>query len=321
MNILVLSCGTRNMLIRYFKEEGTFGRVIGTDCSLYAPALYETDNHHIVPRITSPDYLDIILDICRQEKIDAILPLQEDELYLIASNQELFTNAGITPIVSAPETVDLCRDKHAFYRHLKQQKLPTLLTCSSFSEFQRRYKAGRINFPVFIKPVRGSGSIGARKVNNIELLSALCKYGEEDFLIQQFSEGKELGADVYIDMISHKPVSIFTKRKMRMRAGETEKSISIKDDALFDLIIQTVSSLSLTGPVDMDIFCIDGHYYISEINPRFGGGYPHAHSCGVHFPQFIANNIAGKENPDTIGDYEEGICMLKYSDLLTLQIL
>ncbi|MDE7275613.1 MAG: hypothetical protein K2N98_01965 [Lachnospiraceae bacterium] len=112
MNILILSCGTRNKLIRYFKEPGNgIDRVIGTDCSAYAPALYETDEHYLVPRMTSPDYLDIVLDICRKEKIDAVLPLQEDELFLIASNREKFTNAGVLPIVSEQNTVELCRDK------------------------------------------------------------------------------------------------------------------------------------------------------------------------------------------------------------------
>lgn len=318
-NILILSCGTRNKLIRYFKEKGNgVGKVIGTDCSVYAPALYETDNYYIVPRMTSPDYLDTILDICHKEKIDAILPLQEDELYLISSHNKLFTDSGMIPIVSPPETVELCRDKYAFYKHLKQYNLPTLPSYNTISEFWKHYEAGEINFPVFIKPVRGCGSISVQKVDNIELLSALCQYSSEDMLIQPFADGEEFGADIYVDIFSHKPVSIFVKKKLRMRAGETEKSISFKDNSLFELIKQAVYSLTLSGPVDMDIFCVDDKYYISEINPRFGGGYPHAHSCGMNFPKLIAENIAGKEHTDAIGNYEEGICMLKYTDLMIL---
>lgn len=320
MNILILSCGTRNKLIRYFKEkENGIDNVIGTDCSAYAPALYETDNHYLVPRMTSPDYLDIILDICQKEKIDAVLPLQEDELYLVASHRKLFTDAGTLPVVSAPETVELCRDKYAFYKHLVQNDLPVLPSCNGLSEFQNRYEAGEMDFPVFIKPVRGCGSIGIQKAENMEFLSVLCKYSEEDMLIQQFSTGEEYGVDLYVDMLTHKPVSIFIKKKLRMRAGETEKSISVKDASLFELVKRTAASLALSGPVDMDVFRIDGKYYISEINPRFGGGYPHAHSCGMNFPKLIAENIAGKENADTIGNYEEGICMMKYTDLITLK--
>lgn len=321
MNILILSCGTRNKLVRYFKEKGNgFDRVIGTDCSAYAPALYETDSHYLVPRMTSPDYLDTIIKICEEEKIDAVLPLLEDELFLISSHRELFTQKDICPIVSSPETIELCRDKYAFYNHLVTNNLPTLPTCNGLAEFQKCYEDGRMDFPVFIKPIRGCGSMGIQKAEQMELLEALCKYGSEDMLIQSFAEGEEYGIDLYVDMISHKPVSIFIKKKLRMRAGETEKSVSVKDDTLFALVKQTAETLSLSGPVDMDIFCVDGKYYISEINPRFGGGYPHAYSCGVNFPKLIAANLSGKENTDTIGSYEDGICMLKYTDLMTLRV-
>ena len=80
------------------------------------------------------------------------------------------------------------------------------------------------------------------------------------------------------------------------------------------MIEKTVSALSLAGPIDMDIFRIDGNYYISEINPRFGGGYPHAWHCNVRFPELIAKNLLGEENEPQIGAYEADMCMMKYSD-------
>ena len=143
-------------------------------------------------------------------------------------------------------------------------------------------------------------------MDNRELLGVLCRYSKEPLLIQQYADGEEFGADIYVDLISKKPVAIFTKKKVRMRAGETEKSISVKDPALFELIEKTVSALSLAGPIDMDIFRIDGKYYISEINPRFGGGYPHAWHCNVKFPELIAKNLLGEENEPQKIQYEEG---------------
>lgn len=318
-NILILSCGTRNLLVRYFKDKANgFHKVIGTDCSVYAPALYETDAHYIVPRMTDPAYLDTILEICRKETVTAVLPLQEDELYLIASNRNLFTEAGITPIISTPEAVEKCRDKYVFYQYLMQNALPALPTCNSFEAFQKESEAGNMSLPVFLKPTRGCGSIGIQKVDQIGLLEALCRYQTDSYIIQNFAEGEEFGADIYIDLLSREPVSIFIKKKLRMRAGETEKSVSYKDEQLFDLIRKTLSPLNLTGPVDMDIFRIDGQYYVSEINPRFGGGYPHAYNCGINFPRLIANNLSGKINAADIGGYEEGVCMLKYTDLMTI---
>lgn len=319
LNLLILSCGTRNLLVRYFKNtSGGFAKVVGTDCSVYAPALYETDAHYIVPRMTDPAYLDRILAICHTESIDAVLPLQEDELFLIASHRQLFTQAGVTPIVSAPETIELCRDKYAFYQYLKENGLPAVATCDSYEAFQEERKSGTMKLPVFLKPTRGCGSIGIQKVEQDGLLEALCRYQTEPYIIQNFVEGEEFGADIYIDLLTGQPVTIFVKKKLRMRAGETEKSVSYQDPVLFELIEETLSPLSLTGPVDMDIFRIDGRYYISEINPRFGGGYPHAYHCGVNFPRLLANNLNGSSNKREIGNYEAGVCMLKYTDLMTL---
>ncbi len=320
MNILILSCGTRNLLVRYFKEpDSGFKRVVGTDCSPYAPALYETDAHYLVPRMTEPDYLDTILDICHKESIHAVLPLQEDELTLIASHRHLFADMGVTPVVSALSAVELCRDKYAFYEHLMKHNLPALTSCDSFQAFVKERKAGHMNLPVFLKPTRGCGSIGTQKVEHLELLEALCKYADENYIIQDYAQGEEFGADMYVDMLTRKPVSLFVKKKLRMRAGETEKSVSYKDNTLFQLILNTAATLELSGPIDMDIFQVNGTYYISEINPRFGGGYPHAHCCGIHFPELIANNLAGIENADAMGSYEDGICMLKYTDLMMLE--
>lgn len=317
MNILILSCGTRNLLVRYFKDKRNgFDKVVGTDCSTYAPALYETDSHYIVPRMTAPDYLDVILDICRRESIRMVLPLQEDELYLIAQNRERFTEIGVLPCVSDPRTVELCRDKYAFYQHLCSHHLPTVTSCNSYEDFRKAEQENTMHFPVFFKPARGCGSIGIQKVEDPELLKALCHCQKEPYLIQNYANGEEFGADIYVDLLSHRPVSVFVKQKLRMRAGETEKSLSFWDEQLFALILETVSTLSLSGPVDMDLFRIDGSYYISEINPRFGGGYPHAYNCGVNFPKLLSANLAGQENADTIGSYEEGICMLKFTDLM-----
>jgi len=321
MNILVLSCGTRNKLISYFKEtENGFDRVIVTDCSALAPALYEADNYYLVPCMTDPKYLSVIFDICLKEKINAVLPLQEDELFLLASSYEKFKSIGVIPIVSTKGSVELCRDKYAFYCHMRKNSLPVLPSYNNLHKFLNDLDAGKIDFPVFIKPIRGCGSVGIQKVDDIELLSVLCKYSPEDILIQQFAAEEEYGVDVYVDMVSHKPVSIFSKKKLRMRGGETEKSVSMKDEKLFSLIEHVVASLSLFGPIDIDVFRLDGNYYISEINPRFGGGYPHAYKCGINFPKMIVNNLAGNENPDTIGNYEEGVYMLKYSDLLTVRV-
>jgi carbamoyl-phosphate synthase large subunit len=165
-----------------------------------------------------------------------------------------------------------------------------------------------------VKPVKGSASININKVMSKDELEVLLKR-HNGLMIQEYMDGTEYGADVYIDMISNEPVAIFTKEKIKMRAGETDKSVSFKDESLFDLIMDFVKKAGLTGIIDMDIFKVDGEYYISEVNPRFGGGYPHAYECGVNVPAMIIKNLEGQANKPVVGEYEEGIYMMKYSEV------
>ena len=116
-------------------------------------------------------------------------------------------------------------------------------------------------------------------------------------------------------MISHEPTAIFIKEKIRMRAGETDKSVSIKDDELFDLIKRFCITCGFQGVIDIDVFKVNNKFFISEVNPRFGGGYPHAYECGVNIPRMILNNINGLENDNIIGNYMEGKFMMKFSEI------
>ena len=131
--------------------------------------------------------------------------------------------------------------------------------------------AGKISFPVFVKPVRGSASIAISKVEDEATLELLFNH-TEGLMIQEYLKGQEIGADVYIDMMSGEVVSIFTKKKLLMRAGETDKAISFKEPKLFELIENFCNESGWRGQIDIDIFDINGKYYISEVNPRDGCG-------------------------------------------------
>ena len=136
-------------------------------------------------------------------------------------------------------------------------------------------------------------------------------------MIQEFLDGQEIGADVYIDMISGEIVSIFTKKKVLMRAGETDKAVSFKDEKLMEVIKKFVSEAGYRGQIDIDVFDVNGEYYISEVNPRFGGGYPHAYESGADHMQLIVNNLEGKINECLVGtNYEVGTYMMKYNEIM-----
>lgn len=315
MNVLILSAGTRNKVVEYFKKElEGRGRVIATDCSNLAPAVYEADAFYLVPRITAPDYLDVVLDICKKEKITGVLSLIDPELSLLAKERERFLAVGTTPILSDYDLVETCFDKYRMYELLQKMQIPTGRCYLEKEAFYRAVEQGEISYPVFVKPVRGSASLHINRVESSRQIEVL--YGlHEDLMIQEYMNGQEYGADVYIDMISGKCTSIFVKKKIKMRAGETDKAVSVRDEKLFELIRNFVETCGFRGVIDIDLFEIEGRYYISEVNPRFGGGYPHAHACGVNIPAAILRNLDGLENKAGIGDYAENVCMMKYNEI------
>lgn len=320
MNILILSAGTRNKIVEYFKRSvGQDGLVIATDCSNLAPAIYEADRYYIVPRITEPGYIDCISDICRKEKIGAVLSLIDPELSLLAKNTESFKAVGTTVVGSSYELCERSLNKMEMYRWLSDNGYKCAKSYTDKEAFYKDVENGKIHYPVFVKPVCGSASIAISKVYDKETVELLFSHGD-NLMIQEYLCGQEIGADVYIDMISGEVVSIFTKKKLVMRAGETDKSVSFKEQKLFDLIERFVTENGYRGQIDIDIFEINGEYYISEVNPRFGGGYPHAYECGCNHMSLIVNNILGKENIKDIGGYTENIYMMKYNEVMVKEV-
>jgi len=315
MNILILSCGTRNKIVEYFKRElAGKGIVVATDSSKLAPALYEADKHYIVPRIDAEGYIEEILSICKENNIKAVLSLIDPELTLLAKYKQDFLDIGVIPIVSDLEAIELSFDKYKMFEFLVHNEIKTVNSYMYKEQFYRDVEAGIINYPVFVKPVKGSASININKVSSKKEIEIL--YSRFDnLMIQEYMDGTEYGVDAYIDVISGELVSVFIKKKIKMRAGETDKSVSVKDEKLLELVKKFVKKAGFKGIIDIDIFKVNGEYYISEINPRFGGGYPHAYESGVNIPKMIINNINGNVNKATMGGYDEGIYMMKYNEV------
>lgn len=292
--------------------------VLATDCSNIAPALYDADQHFIVPKIDEEDYLSNILSICMNYNVKAVFSLIDPEISLLAKYRQRFLDIGTIPIVSDLEVVEMCFDKYMMYDFLIRNGIKTIKSYIDKEKFYCDVEVGVINYPVFVKPVKGSASVNISKVTTKEEIELLFK-NHDNLMIQEYMDGIEFGADVYIDLISNEPVAIFAKEKIAMRAGETDKAVSIKDRRLFELINSFVKIARFKGIIDIDLFKINDEFYISEVNPRFGGGYPHAYESGVNIPKMIINNLNGNTNVDVSGNYDEGIYMMKYNEIKTVK--
>lgn len=318
INFLILSVGTRNKVVQYFRKAfAGKGRIIATDMSDLAPALYDADYHYIVPKMTEPNYIDVIIEICKEENIKGVLSLIDPELSLLAANEERFEAIGTKVIGSNYRLCEMALDKFKMYKWLSEHGYKCAQSYMDKETFYADVDSGKIKYPVFVKPAKGSASIALSKVYDRETIELLFNH-QDGLMIQEFLDGQEIGADVYIDMISNEVVSIFTKKKLKMRAGETDKSVSFKDKNLYRLIKKFINESGYRGQIDIDIFEINSEYYISEVNPRFGGGFPHAYECGCDHMKMIAENLCGNINSCCIGNYREGVYMLKYNELKVL---
>ncbi len=316
ITILIASCGTRNKVVQYLKKAlAGRGKVVATDCSPNAPALYEADAHYLVPRITEAGYMEVLYDICRKEAVTGILSLIDPELSLLALHAADFQAMGVTVIGSSYELCERTLNKWEMYQWLTAHGYRCARSYLDVEAFLADMRAGLLSWPVFVKPVKGSASIAISRAYDEETVRLLVSHGDE-MMIQEFLDGQEIGADCYIDLHSGKTVSVFTKKKLVMRAGETDKAVSFREDRLFALITRFIDEMGLRGQIDIDIFEIGGEYYISEVNPRFGGGYPHAYECGVDHMALIVNNLEGNENTVITGQYEDGLIMMKYNEIM-----
>ena len=318
MNILITSAGRRVKLVQYFKREleNMEGSLIASDLDINAPALYFSDINYTVSEIFSENYIKELIDICKKYNVSAVLSLIDPELEILAANETVFAKEKIKVIVSEIEMIKMCFDKFEAYKFFCNKDLPTVPTFIDKDVILNKVMTGEYNFPLFVKPRTGSGSADITLVKDVEKLEAIDNT-RKDTIFQPYFKDKEYGIDVYIDLLSGKLVDLFIKEKLLMRSGETDKSISVHDGRIEKLIKELIWKTNFRGPIDIDIFEYKGGFYISEINPRFGGGYPHAFECGVNFPAYIIKNLNGLVNEEYSGfTYDEGKVMMKYDDVL-----
>lgn len=316
-NLLILSPGRRVEIVQYFKDafHKENRKVYTLDMSDKAPALYFGDEYFRIDKdFAHLDlYINKVLEICKKKEVGAIITLIDPELVLLSHYKQEFDQLGVKLILSNLDFVESTFDKFEFYNKYKGI-LKLVETVGSAEDALNKLNSKEWEFPLFAKLRDGSASIGIKKINSFEDIEEL--KSEPKYIYQPFISGKEYGVDTFFDLKSGKLVSMFIKEKLAMRAGETDKAISVHSQNVIDEVLKVQNIKGLYGPIDIDVFVSnDGEVYINEINPRFGGGYPHAYGCGVNFMNLILNNLNGNENLVSLDSYKEGIMMLKYNGL------
>lgn len=311
MNILFTCAGRRTYLLKYFKENMSEGdKIVATDMQLSAPALQAADVKIQVPAVYDPKYVDITLDISKEQKIDALISLNDLELPILAENKSRFEEIGVKVIVSDPAVIDIAFDKYKTAQWVESIGLNAPKTYVRLEDVKNALAVGEIAFPLFMKPRWGSGSIGLESITDMEELEtyyqllmkkikktilATASVGDEYIMIQEKLTGKEFGLDVMNDLTG-KNVGVSVKQKLAMRAGETDKAITVDIPEVYEMGRKIGENLKHIGNLDVDVMQrANGDYCVLELNPRFGGGFPFSYEAGVNLPLAIIKWLKGEE--------------------------
>lgn len=337
MNILLTCAGRRNYIVDYFREalREIGGKVFAANSTEYSTALIASELGFVLPSIYDPNYIEVILKICQEFNINAVVSLFDLELPILAQARDRFTEKNIFLVLSPEEIIEICNDKWLTNIFLKEIGVLVPDTYQDIHAVEEAIKSRNINFPIIIKPRWGMGSIGLMEAENIEELyvlyskairaienSYLSTLSHRDInkavLFQEKLNGQEFGLDV-INNLEGKFIACVVKKKISMRSGETDVAMTVDDMSLRMLGERIGTKLGHLANLDVDVFKTDTGTYVLEMNPRFGGGYPFSHLAGVNLPKAIISWLQGLEPDQDCFNITYGIIGLKGVQLFSFE--
>lgn len=310
MNLLFSCIGRRGYIAEWFREQLAPGdRIVGTGDSVWVPGFHACDLSVLMPDVTSSAYVPTLLDLCRKEEIDALLSFYDPDVDAISRHREQFQELGVVPLVPDARVSQLSLDKLATHEFLKEQGFRCPVTFAGLAGARAALRAGRLQYPLVVKPRFGFASRNlflARSDRELEIFFAYAP----DMIIQEQVGGEEHNLDLLCDL-EGRVVSVVLKRKILMRAGETDQAVTVHHAPALEVGVRLADALRAVGPLDVDLFVDGDEVVVLELNPRFGGAYPAAHLAGANFPRKIVDMLRGRPVEPDVGRYEVGVRMMK----------
>jgi carbamoyl-phosphate synthase large subunit len=314
LNVLITAGSRRVPLVRAFQRAVAHhrgGNVVVTDVNPLSPAVHAANRAYRVPLSTAPDYLDHILEICLGERVSLVVPTIDDELVLFGRASAQFRARGIRVAVSPPQTSELCEDKFATCRYLNERGI------TAARSWLPADLPAAPEFPLFIKPRRGRGGIGAYAVRSPRELDFFAEY-VPDAVVQDYLEGPEFTIDMLCDF-SGQPLSIVPRRRDVIRAGVSDRGRTVNDPALIRVAKQIAAVLQFAGAVNIQCRVVEGRPVVFEINPRFSGGIPLTIHAGADLPRMLVDLAAGMRVAPAIGRFKDDVWMTSYETSFFLE--
>jgi carbamoyl-phosphate synthase large subunit len=241
--------------------------------------------------------------------VKLIVPLTDlDQVTLAHSRNEL----GTLVLLPDAKTVERLGDKylaHVLFEERGIASPPTWLPGEVPDDAP---------FPLLVKARHGFGSRHIYRAADRAELDFFLGYTPVESIVQACLAGEEFSIDVFCDL-DGQCLNAIPRTMIESKGGESIKGMTIRDPALIELARGVAEQLRLVGPANIQCFREhDGRHLITDINPRFGGGFPLPLAAGGRYPE-LALGLARGEHPEPrLGDFREGIVMTRFFSDLSL---
>jgi len=307
MTAVLFTCaGQRVDIVGAFRDAGA--TTIAADVNALAPALYRADRYALVPRVEDPDYVPALRDLVREHDVRLIVPLTDlDQLTLARARDEL-----ALVLLPDADTVERLGDKYLAYVLFEERGIaspPTWLPDAVPDDAP---------FPLLVKARHGFGSRHIYRAADRAQLEFFLGYTPVESIVQACLAGEEFSIDVFCDL-DGRCLNAIPRTMIESKGGESIKGMTIRDAQLIELARGVAEKLRLVGPANIQCFRErDGAHLITDINPRFGGGFPLPLAAGGRYPELALALARGERPEPRLGDFQEGIVMTRFFSDLSL---
>jgi len=316
MKIFLTSPGRRVELVKILKKELKDIEIIGGDYSNTSPALLFCDKTYKLPYKIDELYLNRVIEIAKKESVDIVIPLIDYELELYSKNANIFRENGIEVMISSIDSLELSSNKlntFNFFKNLEFIKTPNTLLLKNYNQesFSSKY--------IILKPKNGSNSIGVYKIKkeNVIDFANMLELDKSIYIAQEYIDFDfEVTCDTFIDK-DNNLIELCQRKRLKVRGGEVERAVTIKDKNITKIIENIIEITSFFGVINIQIMVKGSDYYIGEINPRFGGGFPLSYYSGANMLEHINALIDSKKLKQYLDSrYKSGYYMLRFDDAI-----
>jgi carbamoyl-phosphate synthase large subunit len=299
---MLTSVGQRVDIARAFRAAGA--TTLGVDADPLAPALYHCDWHGIVPRIADRAYVPTLARLRDEHDVRLVVPLNDLDFPVLARERDRLTPALV--LLPDEEASVRMSDKLEAHRFFVANAIP------SPRSWAPEDVPDDVRFPVLVKAREGFGSRNIFRASDREQLEFFLSYTAVPSFVQEECLGEEFSIDVFCDMDA-RCLNAIPRTMLLSKGGESIKGASLRDRELIEHGARVAEIVGVKGPANVQCFRErDGSLPITDVNTRFGGGFPVPLAAGGRYPELALALARGERPEPRLGDFEEGVVMTRY---------